>query len=185
MHVLLNPYSLDYIPHQSMRIFLSVVSMIYTNASGSCSEDERALWRNNMDFSHRMDSYARRALGNGAHVTAKLLEDYHPALSLHCAACHGGTVSCGTKHCFLPCLFSSTALGCQECTRRECLASYMECVGTASEDDLPPKPVVTETTTTSIPRRTRPVRPNSTPVPTTSVDEVPTELPVTSELVIP
>jgi hypothetical protein len=167
-----------------MRILSFVIGIAHANASGACAEHERALWRNNIDFSNRMDAYARRAFGNGADVTTKLVADYHPSLSLQCAACHGATVSCGTKHCLLPCLFSSTALGCQECTRRECLASYMECIGTDSEEDLPPKPVDERTTTSPAPRRTRPVRTETTPVPTNSV-EVTTELPVTSEPVIP
>lgn len=163
-------------------------STIFASINAQCSEEERRIWRGNMEFSDRMDSYARRAFGSGEHVTSKLLQDYHPQLSIECAACHGGTVSCGTKHCWAPCLFSSTAPGCQECTRRECLASYMVCIGTETEDDLPPKPVAPEktTTTTVIPLRTRAARKTTTTPAPTSSD--PTTIPSsteTSELVIP
>jgi len=172
-----------------MRISIALAGITIPYVSGSCSEEERQLWRNNIDFSKRMDSYARRALGNGDYVTTKLLEDYHPNLSLRCAACHGGTVSCGTKNCWIQCLFSSTALGCQECTRRECLASYMQCVGTETEDDLPPKPQEGSTTTTTpIPVRTRLVRTSTTTaIPTTSSEPTTTTLSESEsgELVIP
>ena len=167
-----------------MRIILSLSAFAWSVVTGSCTEDERSIWRDNTEFSKRMDTYARQALGNGAHVTAKLLEDYHPMLSLGCAACHGGTVSCGTKNCWIHCLFSSSTLGCQECTRRECLASYMSCIGTESESDLPPKPVdAARTTTVRPPIRTRVARSTSTTLPpsessTESVESA-------TELVIP
>ena len=169
-----------------MRITLITFGAIIKSTQAHCSEEERRLWRNNMEFSNRMDSYARRNLGNGDHVTTKLLRDYHPDLSLHCAACHGGTVSCGTKHCWAKCLFSSTAPGCQDCTRRECLASYMECIGTNTEDDLPPKPIesTSTTTTTPVPLRTRAARSSTTTVAPTSSDAG-TSFTLSSELVTP
>jgi hypothetical protein len=139
-------------------------SVLKPKRTGKCSESELAIWYKNLEFSAKMDTYARWNAGRGSIVAAKLMEDY--PLSPSCASCHGDAVSCGTRKCWMNCILSSTSESCIECSRRECLAAYMECVGVSDEALMPPNPRAEESTTTSAPKR---IRSTTTPIGTSTV----------------
>jgi hypothetical protein len=151
---------------EGVEIELSDLGHITT---GKCSPSEFRVWVNNPEFSSKMDSYARWNAGRGSVVAAKLMEDYKPNLSAPCASCHGDMVSCGTRRCWAYCILSTTSEGCVECSRRECLGSYMRCVGVTDEALMPltPRP---ESTTTPAPKRTRSTSTTSAPTSITTTN---------------
>lgn len=125
-----------------------------SDPSGVCSPAEKAIWASNPEFSLRISKFAVASLGRSAGVIQKLTEAY-PSLGVSCAGCFGEAVACGTKNCFLSCIRSATSPDCVACSNEHCTPRLMECIGTSSASELPPKPVESVPSTTTKAPRTR------------------------------
>ena len=124
-------------------------------AEAKCTEAEKLVWRDNVEFSLTLSTIAHSHLGSGPATVRDMMKTY-PTLTEVCASCFGETVTCGARQCWMSCMFDSFSAACLDCTDRECNPALKTCLG-VDEAGMPPRPtgaqIPTTSTTTFVPRR--------------------------------
>jgi hypothetical protein len=126
-----------------------------------CTQEERALWKDNPEFTKRFQTCAGANFANAKGVGVCMHTAY-PALSTECGTCLGEGSNCAANNCMTECIINQGSPACQACFAAKCNGALLTCTGALSEDDLPVPPVDTSLTTTGAPRAPRTRKPTTT-----------------------